>query len=288
MRTTIFKTLSVITAFVASLLSVNAQRVPANIEVSFVKGNVELLDDKGHEGRAKVGKIIQEGTIITTGERGQIKLIFANGTRMVIAPDSHVQIGDFKMQRNSKTLDSGLAKLSTVKEPTNSLTHIILTKGNLLFEVAPLSLPLSRFRVDCPYFGAEVRGTVFRFEQGLDFGRMSVYKGKVHSYPKFEEFGPDIDVPAGKMVLYRFRKKPLFEDIRDPREETNAGDELVDPPSGGLPLDPDNEDNTLIVPDPPITTDPEGPVDDSLIEDTAANTPPSSKDNGEAGPTPRG
>ncbi|MDR2862814.1 MAG: FecR domain-containing protein [Puniceicoccales bacterium] len=288
MKTIIFKTLCAITAFVASLVSVNAQQVPANIEISYVKGRVEVLDGKGRDTHARVGKILQEGSIITTGERGQVKLIFANGTRMVVEPDSHVQIVDFRMLRNSKTLDSGLAKLSTVKEPTNSQTHILLLKGNLLFEVAPLNFPLSLFRVDCPFFGAEVRGTVFRFEQGLEFGRLSVYKGKVHSYPKYEEFGPSIDVPAGKTVLYRFRKRTQIDDIRNPREEANVSEELLDPPTDLLPNDPDNEDKTLVLPNPPITEDPKGSVDTTLIEnaEVAVITQPSSKDNGEAGPTP--
>jgi hypothetical protein len=284
MKTTIFKMLGAITAFVAGLVSVNAQMQTANIEISYVKGQAEVEDGQGNDGRAKVGKILREGATITTGQKGQVKLIFANGTRMVVEPESQVQIGDFKVVRNSKTLDSGFAKLSTVKEPTNSHTHIILTKGNLLFEVLPLGLPISRFRLDCPYFGAEVKGTVFRFEQGLDYARMSVYKGKVRSYPKYEEFGPDMDVPAGKMVYYRFRKKPLYDDIRDPLEEQNAGEELVDPPIGVLPSDPDDDDRPLVRPDPPITTDPAGPLDDTLIvEDTAAGSPPSSNDNGENG-----
>jgi hypothetical protein len=278
MRTTIFKMLGAITAFVASLVSVNAQMSPVNIEVSYVKGRVHIMDNEGNQSRAKVGKIFQEGTEITTGVKGQIKVIFANGTRMVIEPDSQVQIGDFKMTRNAKTLDSGFAKLSTVREPTNSHTHIILTKGNLLFEVPPLNLPLSLFRLDCPYFGAEVKGTVFRFEQGLDFGRMSVYKGKVRSFPKYEEFGPDIEVPEGKMVYYRFRKKPLYDDIRDPLEEKNAGDELIDPPPNGLPSDPDDEDS--LVPIPTIKI-PEDPIDVSLIEDVSLDTRIGSKENGE-------
>jgi hypothetical protein len=278
MKTTVFRVFCAFALFLVGAVVLPAQMAPAGIEITYVKGDVEIMDDVGGEGRAKVGKIFQAGTQIITGERGQLKLAFANGTRMVIEPDSNVRIEVFDIVRNSKTLESGFTRLSTVKEPTNSVTQIFLTKGNLLLEVAPLNYPVSSFKLRCPYFSGIVKGTVFRFEQGIDFGRMSVYKGVVRSTPHYKEFGPDIDVPAGKMVFYRFRSKPLFDDIRDRQEERDAGDELVDPPEGGI--DPGEGGETGTFPVPPVWIDPEGPVDTPLIEDAAADTKPTSKELG--------
>jgi hypothetical protein len=141
-----------------------------------------------------------------------------------------------------------------------------------------LNYPVSSFKLRCPYFNGIVKGTVFRFEQGIDFGRMSVYKGVVRSVPNFKEFGEPLDVPAGKMVFYRFRSKPLFDDIRDRQEERDAGNELVDPPEGGF--DPGDGDDPIVLPESPIIVDPEGPVDTPLIEDAAADTKPTSKELG--------
>jgi hypothetical protein len=276
MKTTIFRVFCAFAVFLAGGVILSAQMTPAGIEITYVKGAVEIIDNVGGEGRAKVGKIFQAGTQIVTSAKGHLKLVFANGTRMVVEPDTNVRIEVFNMVKNAKTLESGFTRLSTIKEPTNSVTQIFLVKGNLLFEVAPLNYPVSSFRLSCPYFGAIVKGTVFRFEQGIDFGRMSVYKGLVRSTPYYKEFGPDIDVPAGKMVFYRFRHKPLFDNIRDPREEQDAGNELIDPPPGFI--DPeDGGDGTLVVPDPPRGVDPEGPLDVTLIEDPSEIAPAISK-----------
>jgi hypothetical protein len=238
------KIFGIVSAAAALLLGsaapLSAQLQPASVEVLSVSGGVNIIDETGVDSKPQVGQLFKEGSQISTPAKGRLKLAFANGTRVVVEPDSEVRLVSFKASNEAGAPTSGFGKLSTIKEPGNSSVEVWLTRGTLLFEVPVLNLPVSSFKVTSPYLDAYVRPSnapaIFKFEQGDDYGRLSVYKGVVRAAPRFKEFGTPVDVTNGNFVLYRFNKNMVYEGIQDAVNAGNAvAASLRDPNPGDIP-----------------------------------------------------
>jgi hypothetical protein len=238
MRINLFETSLAVAALLLGTLSASAQLNRADIEVLSVRGEVELLDDVGQEGKPKVGRLFKEGSRITTGANGNLKLALANGSRLVIEAESEVNLGLFRSSAKADTNGTSFANLSTDKEDGNSNVEIQVLRGSILVESTKLNLPVSYLTLRAAYFDARVLTTdsasVFRFEQGDDFGRLSVYKGVLQSKPHFIEFGPPVNVTEGRRVIYRFNKNTIREGV-PLQENHSAGRNLADPDPGQTP-----------------------------------------------------
>ncbi|MDR0535107.1 MAG: hypothetical protein LBG65_01930 [Puniceicoccales bacterium] len=256
----------------AGTAGLSAQMAPANVEVLSVKGEVEAIDEFGNEGELRRGRALGTGVEISTGRNGVVKLAFANGIRLAVEEGTRVRLTKFALVRNDATRESDFHLLSTDKEPSFSSTEIVVVQGSVLMEIPPLGIPVSSFLLNTNYHRAVVQEpkdaaarallkipTVLRFEQGLDFGRLSVFKGIIHSAPNHLGLGPPSDVSGGASVLYRFGQSPHYEQAtldRKAMEFINAEE------TPETPFDPDSP-GPLPAPLPPEL--PEGPPDVSLV-----------------------
>jgi len=107
---------------------------------------------------------LQVGQRIRTGENSSITIEFADGSRILVLPNSEIMI-----ENTTQNPDTGVATLS-----------VQVLKGQIENKVAPQK-PGGRYRITTPAAVAAVRGTEFRVsaDNGGDVMRSEVLQGKV-------------------------------------------------------------------------------------------------------------
>jgi len=107
---------------------------------------------------------LQAGHGIRTGKNSSISIEFADGSRILVLPDSEIMI-----ESTTQNSDTGVATLS-----------VQVLKGQIENQVAPQK-PGGRYRITTPAAVAAVRGTEFRVSAaaGGDVMRSEVLQGKV-------------------------------------------------------------------------------------------------------------
>jgi len=143
------------------LLSVFA--LPLNVEAApTASGNVKVTAVKGTvtDGAGKalaVGDFVKQGQTVRTGPKSNASLLFSNGTKIDVQPDTEFSIDKF-LQDPFDAAGKDLAALSA--EPTTSISKMSLNKGRILGDVAKLNSG-SSMNIETPLGTAGIRGTTF-------------------------------------------------------------------------------------------------------------------------------
>ena len=103
-------------------------------------------------------RILENNTVITTGEGSSVILVFSNGATINVKADSVLNIKTFRQDPFAGSYDPSTA---TDEPAATSRTEIFLERGELVGNVKKLN-PKSTFNVATPAGAAGIRGTTFR------------------------------------------------------------------------------------------------------------------------------
>ncbi|HHJ81349.1 MAG TPA: LysM peptidoglycan-binding domain-containing protein [Candidatus Tenderia electrophaga] len=136
----------------------------AIVKVIASRGDVSLIDANASMALTSNTQL-QAGQGIRTGRNSSITIEFADGSRILILPNSEI-----KIESTTRNNDTGVTTLS-----------VQVLKGQIENRVAPQQ-PGGRYRITTPAAVAAVRGTTFRVsaDDGGDVMRSEVLQGKVN------------------------------------------------------------------------------------------------------------
>jgi hypothetical protein len=127
-----------------------------NIRVLSIQGSgVESVDAQGRGRKPKAGDFLQQGARVSTGSNSSVDLVFENGSKVHIGPDSEFSVEKF-VQAPFEA--GGMDYRNLKEEPATSSTQASLNRGVLFFEVAKLE-KTSAYNIVTPVGVAGIRGT---------------------------------------------------------------------------------------------------------------------------------
>ena len=140
-------------------------------EAVFVKGDVQRQRGAAAEALA-AGATLLSGDRIRTGAQASASLRFADGSRLLIPPESEVAL--------EQLLVLGRGAIPAVR--------LSLAKGGADNRVAPNAQRVPLYELRTPHVNLGVRGTEFRVQTAGGQSRMQVLSGAVHA----DGLGPDV------------------------------------------------------------------------------------------------
>jgi hypothetical protein len=162
-------------------------------EVVFVRGDVQRQRGEGKEAlqRLTTGATLQGGDRIRTGAQSSASLRFADGSRLLVPPDSEVAL--------EQLLVLGRGAIPAVR--------LDLTKGGADSRVRPNTQRVPMYEMRTPHVNLGVRGTEFRVQLAGGSSRMQVISGAVHA----DGLGPDVAAGQGLLAEGALRRvSPLL------------------------------------------------------------------------------
>lgn len=155
----------VVSAILAVLANV-AQAAPlANAKILNLSGTVTMhkIDNAASAKAIKVGDILTQGDVITTGAQSTVKIAFSNGSIIDLDPNSQIELQIVKQkayqgQKHYQQLD---------RDPSESITLLSMNYGSLFGHIKKLT-DTSKFNVSTPLGVSIVRGTRFRVSFSFD------------------------------------------------------------------------------------------------------------------------
>ncbi len=148
-------------------------------EAVFARGQVTRLRGSASEALA-VGAALQGGDRIKTGAQSSASLRFADGSRLLIPPDSDVTL--------EQLLVLGRGAIPAVR--------IGVQQGGADSRVTPNAQRVPLYEVRTPHVNLGVRGTEFRVQIAGAQSRMQVLTGAVHA----DGLGPDVASGQGLLA----------------------------------------------------------------------------------------
>ncbi|WP_348063330.1 FecR domain-containing protein [Roseateles sp.] len=148
-------------------------------EAVFVRGDVQRQRGAANEALA-TGATLQSGDRIRTGAQASASLRFADGSRLLIPPESEITL--------EQLLVLGRGAIPAVR--------LGLAKGGADSRVTPNAQRVPLYEVRTPHVNLGVRGTEFRVQTDGGASRMQVISGAVHA----DGLGPDVPVGQGLLV----------------------------------------------------------------------------------------
>ena len=151
---------------ILALFAQAVQGVPlANAKILNLSGTVTVHqgEDVASAKALKVGAIIKQGDVVSTGSQSTVKIAFSNGSVIDLDPNSQVELEvvSQKPYRGQKTYQHW------DRDPSQSITLLNLNYGSLLGHVKKLT-DASKFNVKTPLGVTVVRGTRFRVAFNYD------------------------------------------------------------------------------------------------------------------------
>ncbi len=142
----------------------------ANAKILNLGGTVTVHqgEDIASATALKVGDIIKQGDVVSTGSQSTVKFALSNGSVIDLDPNSQVKVEvlqqkPFMGQKTYQNLD---------RDPSQSITLLNINYGSLLGNVKKLT-KTSKFNVKTPLGVAVVKGT--RFRVGFSYDTISNY-----------------------------------------------------------------------------------------------------------------
>jgi hypothetical protein len=141
---------------------------------------------------SSVGTDLLPGDRIETGSQSTLAVQFADGSRMVVAPNSKVLLENLLVYGKS-----GITE-----------TRLKIEEGAIDSKVKPMSLPSSKYVVTTPVFNLGVRGTEFRarFDPKTQLAFNEVLEGNVATQGRTTEI--PIGAGFGTLALINTEPKP--------------------------------------------------------------------------------
>lgn len=148
-------------------------------EAVFVRGEVQRQRGAASAPLA-TGATLQSGDRIRTGAQSSASLRFADGSRLLIPPDSEV----------------ALAQLLVLGRGALPAVRLHLDRGGADHRVAPNAQRVPLYELRTPHVNLGVRGTEFRVQAAGGATRMQVISGAVHA----DGLGADVAVGQGLLA----------------------------------------------------------------------------------------
>lgn len=197
---TLFRSL---TLAALALLPVVASAALQNgkVQVGMVKGTATLFDPASQQTALALGRVFEQGYRVETSASSTAELILSNGSTLIINPETLVEVRTFRQVVSELIIDGEYQKLD--KEPSPSVTEIIVTRGKVIGEVRKLN-PQSSYVIKTPVGVARIRGTIYTVQYtttGANAGKLIVgcVKGSVEATVYAANSGP-ISVEPGKQI----------------------------------------------------------------------------------------
>ena len=197
---TLFRSL---TLALLALLPVVASAALQNgkVQVGMLKGTATLFDPASKQSPLAAGRVFEQGYRVETSASSTAELILSNGSTLIINPDSLVEVRIFRQVVSELIIDGEYQKLD--KEPSPSVTEIVVTRGKVIGEVRKLN-PQSSYVIKTPVGVARIRGTIYTVQyttSGANAGKLVVgcVKGLVEATVFAANSGP-ISVEPGKQI----------------------------------------------------------------------------------------
>lgn len=131
---------------------------PATAAVTAVAGEASV------DGKAiKVGDTLSGQSRITTGQQGFVTIELIDGSRLMLQPDSRLQIEELARYRNTQLPE----------------TKLRLESGRVESVITKSAAPRPKYRINTPTAAIGVRGTSFRVGADESASRTEVTEGKV-------------------------------------------------------------------------------------------------------------
>lgn len=161
------------------------------VEVLLVKGQVQVRTAANTGPVTLVaGMRLGAGASIETGSDGMATLQFADRSRMILSPDSRLELSQLLLNRKTGEV----------------VTRANLGRGDVEATVTPLRGIKARFEVKTPSLNLAVRGTVFRaqFDPESGVSRAMVNEGEVKAGNSLGE----TSIPAGSGTVAEHGRAP--------------------------------------------------------------------------------
>ena len=123
---------------------IESNPVPATVQA--LAGSVSLLRASGERGDAREGMQLFLGDGVRTDAQGSVAVLFADGSRLTVYPDSEVRFNHLSAYGETGMVDS----------------QMNLLRGRIDTRVTPSAGPGSRFEIQTPSAISAVRGTEYR------------------------------------------------------------------------------------------------------------------------------
>jgi hypothetical protein len=197
---TLFRSLSL--ALLALLPAVaSAALQNGKVQVGMVKGTATLFDPAAKQTALASGRVFEQGYRVETSASSTAELILSNGSTLIVNPDSLVEVRTFRQVVSELIVDGEYQKLD--KEPSPSVTEIVVTRGKVIGEVRKLN-PQSSYVIKTPVGVARIRGTIYTVQYssvGANAGKLVVgcVKGSVEATVYAANSGP-VSVEPGKQI----------------------------------------------------------------------------------------
>jgi hypothetical protein len=197
---TLFRSL---TLAVLALLPAVASAALQNgkVQVGMVKGTATLFDPAAKQTALASGRVFEQGYRVETSASSTAELILSNGSTLIVNPESLVEVRTFRQVVSELIVDGEYQKLE--KEPSPSVTEIVVTRGKVIGEVRKLN-PQSSYVIKTPVGVARIRGTIYTVQystEGANAGKLVVgcVKGSVEATVYAANSGP-VSVEPGKQI----------------------------------------------------------------------------------------
>ena len=155
------------------------RRTAGVAEVLFVRGEVSRQRGRDIEALA-AGSTLQSGDRIRTGAQSSASLRFADGSRLLIPPDSELAL--------EQLLELGRDALPAVR--------LEVVKGGADNQITPNAQRLPLYELRTPHVNLGVRGTEFRVQASAERSRVQVLSGAVRA----DGLGPDLAAGQGLLA----------------------------------------------------------------------------------------
>ncbi len=186
----------------------------AGVEVRYAFGNAQLFRRGESESEnISPGTVLGAGDRVTTAEKSAISLEFADGSHLLVGPESEVVFDALSIFEGQGMLD----------------TRIRLQRGRVENRIKPIGRPGSRYQIQTPAAVTVVRGTDFRVSVDAQSQqtRSEVTEGKVNVTGS----GETVAVNAGEGSLIEQGQPPS-----PPRRLLDAPDLSTLQPGYQLPM----------------------------------------------------
>jgi hypothetical protein len=152
----------------------NEQNI-GNIKTIFITGDGWAITSDQKPKKIENGTFLEEGTVIKSSLKGQIHLLFDNGSITEIGNNSEINIKKYKV----KEFDSSKINYTSLKtEPTQSITEIEVLKGTLIVKAPKLSKE-SGFNITTPTAVGTIIGTTVGVHVSNESSTFIIQEGEV-------------------------------------------------------------------------------------------------------------
>jgi hypothetical protein len=198
---TLFQILSAVLLGFSPIVA-NAALQNGKIQTDVTVGEVYTLDAKAKPVRVIPGHYYEQGSTFSTKEDSTIQLVFSNGATLLLSPNTTVVVRTFKQVPIN--LPTPGKYLEVDREPSPSVTEIILEKGKVVGEVRKLNSQ-SSYTIRTGVGIVKIKGTIFTvaYEDDEAKGAGNIDTSCVRGSVDLTLFGSNsgaVPVEAGKRI----------------------------------------------------------------------------------------